>query len=267
MLRVRIVPTLLLRRRGLVKTVKFARPRYVGDPINVVRIFNEKEVDELVLTEIVATRDGRRPDEELLEQIASEAFMPVCYGGGVASLDDAKRLLRLGIEKVSVNTAARARPELVRELSTELGAQCVVASVDVMKTWRGTYRVYAHTGPKPPIEDPLRWIEHLVTLGAGEILLNAVHRDGTMRGFDLELLSQLRARFDVPLIACGGASTVDDMAAAVRTGGVSALGVGARFIYEGPYRAVLVSYLSAGELARIDDAARAFAREPRRAAS
>ncbi len=254
MLRVRVIPVLLLRRRGLVKTVGFRRPKYVGDPINVVRIFNEKEVDELLLTEIVATKDGKEPDYELLEQIASEAFMPVGYGGSVRSVAQAKRILRLGIEKIAINTAAFERPEIVRELSGELGAQCVVASVDVKRTWRGRYEVFSHAGKKVPIADPLRWIERLVQLGAGEILLNAVDRDGTMKGYDHELLALLRGRFDVPIIASGGAASASDMATAVRTGGLSALGVGARFIYEGPYRAVLVSYLSAKDLEVIHEA-------------
>jgi cyclase len=250
----RVIPVLLLRRTGLVKTVRFREPKYVGDPINIVRIFNDKEVDELILTEIVATRSGKGPDFELLEQIGSEAFMPVCYGGGVRTIADARRILRLGIEKISVNTAALERPALVEELSGELGAQCVVASVDVKRSLRGRYEVVSHAGRPVRERDPLRWIEQLVRLGAGEILLNAVDRDGTMKGYDLDLCARLRGRFDVPIIACGGASSVDDMRAAVRAGGLSALGVGARFIYEGPYRAVLVSYLERGELASLASA-------------
>ncbi|MBX3260970.1 MAG: AglZ/HisF2 family acetamidino modification protein [Labilithrix sp.] len=251
MLDVRVIPVLLLRRHGLVKTVRFRDARYVGDPINVVRIFNQKEVDEILLTEVVATKEGRGPDFDLLEQIASEAFMPVCYGGGVRSVDDAKRVLRLGMEKVSVNTAALDRPEIVRELADSLGAQCVVASVDVKRTWRGAYEVHSHAGRRVPERDPLRWVERLVGLGAGEVLLNAVHRDGTMQGCDLALLERFRDRFDVPIIACGGVGSVTDMKTAVRAGGLSAIGVGARFIYEGPYRAVLVSYLSPKELAEV----------------
>lgn len=257
MLDVRVIPVLLLRRNGLVKTTRFAGPKYVGDPINVVRIFNQKEVDELVLTETVATRDGRGPDFELLESIASEAFMPVCYGGGVRRVDDAKRILRLGMEKIAVNTEALRRPRFVRELSDTLGAQCVVASVDVRRTWRGRYEVHSHAGARVSERDPLRWIDELVRLGAGELLLNAVDRDGTMQGCDLALLERIRGRFDVPVIAAGGAGSVEDMAAAVHAGGLSAIGVGARFIYEGPYRAVLVSYLSASELARVQAAGRA----------
>jgi cyclase len=251
MLRLRVIPVLLLRRRGLVKTTAFKAPKYVGDPINVVRIFNDKEVDELILTEVVATKDGRAPDFELLEQLAGEAFMPVCYGGAVRSVADAKRILRLGMEKISVNTAFLERPELVRDLAESLGSQCVVASVDVKRTWRGRYEVFSHAGRPVPERDPLRWVDRLVRLGAGEILVNAVDRDGTMEGYDLALLEQFRGRFDVPLIACGGARSVEDMKAAVRAGRLSALGVGARFIYEGPYRAVLVSYLSSSEMADV----------------
>lgn len=255
MVRVRVIPSLLLRRRGLVKTTRFRDPRYVGDPINVVRIFNEKEVDELALSETVATRDGKSPDFELLEQIASEAFMPLSYGGAIRSVADARQLLRLGIEKVMVNTVAFDDPQIIARLAGDLGSQCVVASVDVRKSWRGAYRVFSHAGRRPPESDPLRWIDRLVRLGAGEIVLNAVDRDGTMNGYDLDLLAQIRGRFDVPIIACGGASTVDDMKRALEAGGLTALGVGARFIYEGPHRAVLVSYLSAGEIATVQAAA------------
>lgn len=256
MLRTRVIPILLLRRRGLVKTIRFRKPEYVGDPVNVVRIFNDKEVDEIVLNEITATRHGKDPDFELLEQIATEAFMPVCYGGGVRSTDTARRILRLGMEKVAVNSAAFEDPSFVARLAGDLGSQCVVVSVDVRRTWRGKYEVFSHAGLRVPERDPLRWVERLVGLGAGEILLNAVHRDGTMTGYDLELLAQFRGRFDVPIVACGGASSFLDMKAAVARG-ASALGVGARFIYEGPYRAVLVSYLSPQELDEIHATGRA----------
>jgi len=257
MLRTRVIPVLLLRRHGVVKTVRFRNPEYVGDPINIVRIFNDKEVDELVLTEITATRAGSAPDFELLEQIASEAFMPLCYGGGVRSASDARRILRLGMEKIAVNSAALERPGLIRELADELGSQCVVASVDVRRTWTRQYEVFSHAGRDVPERDPVRWVERLVSLGAGEILLNAVDRDGTMKGYDLDLLGRFRGRFDVPLIACGGAASFDDMKRAIASG-ASALGVGARFIYEGPYRAVLVSYLSPRELDEIHMAGRAM---------
>lgn len=254
MLRTRVIPQLLLRRRGLVKTTRFKAPRYVGDPINIVRIFNEKEVDELMLLDIVATRSGAPPDFEFLEQIASEAFMPLSYGGAVRTLDDARRLLRLGIEKVVLNSVTFDDPGLIRRLADALGRQCVVASVDIKRTWTGRYEVVSHSGRRVTQREPLKWIERLVSLGAGEIVVNAVHRDGTMKGYDLTLLSMLGGRFDVPIVACGGAQSAHDMTRAARMAGVSALGVGARFIYEGPHRAVLVSYLTPDELAHVRQA-------------
>lgn len=253
-LRVRVIPVLLLEGPRLVKTTKFADPVYVGDPINTVRIFNEKEVDELLLVERSASKRGAGPNFDLIEQVASEAFMPLGYGGGIRTVRDATRLLRLGIEKVSVNTAILEDPELVRHLATELGSQCVVASVDVTRNKHGGYQVYSHAGRPVPEHDPFAWIDRLVRLGAGEILLNVVDRDGTMDGYDGALLGQLRNRFDVPIIAAGGAKSAEDMTAAVRASGLSALGVGARFVFLGPYRAVLVTYLSPAEIAQIQSA-------------
>ena len=251
MLRTRIIPVLLMRDRGLVKTERFRSPRYVGDPINIVRIFNEKEADELILLDIQATSSRARPQFELLEQVASEAFMPICYGGAVTSVADAKRLLRLGIEKVSVNTALFENPRLIEVLAGELGSQCVVASVDVKRTWTGKYEVFSHSGRPVREREVLRWIERLVKLGAGEVLVNAVDRDGTMKGYDLHLLRMIRGQFDVPIIACGGAESLDDMRGALHVGHLDALGVGARFVYEGPHRAVLISYLSSSEISSL----------------
>lgn len=251
MLRTRIIPCLLLRQSGLVKTTRFKRPSYVGDPINVVRIFNEKEVDELVLLDIVAGKQRTRPDFDLLEQIASEAFMPVCYGGGVRTVEDARQLLKIGIEKVAVNTAALEDATLVRRLSDAFGAQCVVASVDVKRSLLGRHQVFSHAGVDVPERDPVAWAKRLVKLGAGEVLINSVDRDGTMTGYDLELLRAFDGRLDVPTVACGGAGSVDDMAAALRSCRLSGLGVGARFVYYGPHKAVLVTYLEAAELRRL----------------
>lgn len=258
MLRVRVIPVLLLRRRGLVKTVRFTRPEYVGDPINIVKIFNAKEVDELSLLDIVATRSGKGPDFDLVEQIASEAFMPLSYGGAVRTVADARRLLRLGVEKIILNTAALTDPNLVRRLADELGSQCVVVSVDVKRSWLGRNRVFSHAGVRVPEPDPVRWVEKVVKLGAGEVVLNSVDRDGMMAGYDDALLRSFRSRFDVPIVALGGAGGVDQMVQTVTDSGMTSLGVGARFIYEGPYRAVLVSYLDASELLRLDAAARSL---------
>ncbi len=251
MLRTRVIPCLLLRRSGLVKTIRFKRPSYVGDPINVVRIFNEKEVDELVLLDIVAGKERTRPDFELLEQIASEAFMPVCYGGGVRSVEDARQLLKLGIEKIAVNTAALEDPTLIRRLSDAFGAQCVVASIDVKKSLLGKHQVFSHAGVDIPERDPVAWAKRLVKLGAGEVLLTSVDRDGTMSGYDLELLRTFDGRLDVPVVASGGAGSVDDMAAALHACRLSGLGAGARFVYYGPHKAVLVTYLEPKDLRRL----------------
>jgi cyclase len=246
MIRERVIPLLLLEDGGLVKTQKFRNPVYVGDPINVVKIFNEKEVDELILLDIRASRRGVEPDFALIESIVSEAFMPVCYGGGVRTVEHAQRVLALGVEKVAINTAAMETPSLVTELSQRFGAQCVVGVVDVERRF-GRHVVYSHSGRTPPERDPVRWAQRLVALGAGELLIQSVDRDGTMSGFDLELLRSMRGAVAVPVVAAGGAGTLDTLLDALRTGSVSALGVGARFVFFGPHRAVLITYLSGAE--------------------
>jgi cyclase len=251
MLRKRIIPCLLLERGRLVKTQGFRKPKYVGDPINAVKIFNEKEVDELFLFDIGATRQRRKPDFKLIEQIATEAFMPLCYGGGVRDAADAHTLLQLGVEKIAVNSAALSRRALLGELRDRFGAQCVVGVVDVKKRLLGGMSVFSHVGYEIPEHDPVRWARRLVEAGAGEILVQSVERDGTMRGFDLELLRTFDRALSVPLVAVGGAGSVEDIHAAFRTCALSGVGVGARFVYQGPHRAVLISYLSATELASL----------------
>jgi len=251
MLRKRIIPSLLLERGRLVKTERFRKPKYVGDPINAVKIFNEKEVDELFLLDIGASREGTTPDFKLLEQIATEAFMPVCYGGGVRSPDDVQTLLKLGIEKVAINTAALRRVSFLGELRDRFGAQCVVGVVDVKKRLLGGNAVHSQAGVDTPEKDPVRWAQRLVEAGAGEILLQSVDRDGTLQGLDADLLRTFDGLLDVPLVAAGGASGVEDMRAAFRTCRLSGIAVGARFVYQGPHRAVLISYLSPAELASL----------------
>ncbi len=256
MLRTRVIPTLLLRRQGLVKTQQFQNPVYVGDPINVVRILNDKQVDELVLTEITAARSGAKPDFSLLEQIASEAFMPVAYGGGVRSVDDAKQILRLGIEKIILNTATFEQPSLITALAERFGAQCVVASVDIRRNWRGRYVVHSHANRAVSELNPIKWIERLIKLGAGEVIINTVNQEGTMKGFDLTLLRMLRGKVEVPLVVGGGAGSLESMEQALRVLPEASLAVGARFIYYGPYRAVLVSYLEPAQIERLQATAR-----------
>lgn len=256
MLRKRIIPCLLLRRGGLVKTRKFTRPTYVGDPINAVKIFNEKEVDELLLLDITATREERRPDFELVKEVVSEAFMPVGYGGGVRSLEDARTLLKLGVEKVALNTSALRDLRLVREIKDAFGAQCVVGVVDVKKSWRGSYAVHSYAGAIATQRDPVRWAQMLVDAGAGEILVQNADRDGTMEGFDLELLTQFDGKLEVPLLAAGGAGDVKDMREAFKACNLGGIVVGARFVFYGPHRAVLITYLTPSEQAELDSLVR-----------
>ncbi len=246
----RIIPMLLLERHGLVKTRRFRSPVYVGDPRNVVRIFNEKEVDELILLDRRASPDSAAIDFDFIQEIVSEAFMPVCYGGGVHTVDQARRLLRLGVEKIAVNTAALHDLAFVERLSAEFGAQCVVGALDARSRF-GRSSVWSHTGVRIPERDPLEWARMLVRAGAGEILLQSVDQDGTLAGPDLTLLRPFLHALGKPLIVGGGLGTIAHMEAAVRACAPSALAVGARFVFYGPHRAVLVTYLEPRELARL----------------
>lgn len=239
----RVIPTLLLSGGELVKTRRFKHPVYVGDPRNVVRILNEKEVDELILLDIRASKDDTEPDYDLIEDIVSEAFMPVCFGGGVRTVAQARRLLRLGMEKISVNTAALADRSIVSRLAAEFGAQCVVASIDVLRDVRGCAHVHSHCGVSIPELDPVRWAQSLVEAGAGEVLVQSVDREGTQIGFDLELLRSFHGQLAKPLIVGGGAGSLADMKEALRACRASALSIGARFVFYGRLRGVLVTYL------------------------
>jgi cyclase len=247
MLTYRVIPALLLRNDGLVKTTKFKDPKYVGDPINAIHIFNEKEVDELMLLDITASKERREPNYALIEQIAGECFMPLAYGGGVQTLEQAKRIFSLGVEKVCVQTAALENPGLISELSERFGSQSIMVSVDIKKNWFGKPGLYAAANGKlqsTPWKDALR---SLVAAGAGEVLLNAVDKDGTLSGPDLGLIREASSTVDVPVIAVGGISSLADIKAAVRAG-ASAVAAGAFFVFHGPHRAVLITYPSSEKL-------------------
>ena len=250
MINFRVIPCLLLSNGGLVKTYKFRNPRYVGDPINVVRIFNEKEVDELILVDIDASMRKRPPDFELVEQLASECFMPIAYGGGIATLDQAKRLFDIGIEKITLQSALSFDPQLVGRIASLYGSQAVVASIDVRKDWFGRRKLYSKSGLKFPSKSWEEIIKLVVDLGAGEVLLNSVHRDGTRLGMDLELIQRASSLVDVPLTAIGGVGSLEDIRSA-RNAGASAVAAGTFFVLHGPHRAVLVSYPSADEFAKL----------------
>lgn len=249
MLKHRVIPVLLLRDGGLVKTRRFKAPTYVGDPINAIRIFNEKEVDELVLLDIVASKRSHEPDYAMIGQMVDECSMPFCYGGGVRSVDQAARLFDLGVEKVSLQSGALADIGLVSDLATRFGSQSLVVSIDVKRDWCNRPVMYDSRLARSAKTDWLDFARQAVAAGAGELLINAVDRDGEMSGYDLDVIRQAAAAVTVPLIALGGASNLADFKAAVEAG-ASAVAAGALFVFHGPHRAVLLSYPRYADLER-----------------
>ncbi len=247
MLKTRVIPTLLLRGEGLVKTTGFRNPKYVGDPINAIKIFNDKEVDELILLDINATNASKGPAFDTLEDIAGECFMPVAYGGGISNIEQIRRILGIGIEKVVINSAAIMDPDLIATAAREFGNQAIVVSIDVKKTLLGRYEVRSHSGSKGTGLDPAAWARQVQDLGAGEIMLTSIERDGTMRGYDIDLVRKVSEATNVPLIAAGGAGKLADFGAAVANG-ADAVAAGAMFVFHGPHRAVLITYPSRGDL-------------------
>jgi cyclase len=250
MIRPRVIPCLLLKDKGLVKTVKFKDPRYLGDPINIVRIFNDKEVDELIFLDIRATLEDRPPPFDTLLNITSECFMPLGYGGGIRTLDDVKKLLAIGIEKIVLNTSAVHAPALVRAAADYAGSQAIVISMDIRKSIFGKYELYTHSGRKATGRDPVAFAVEMEKQGAGELFVNSIDRDGTMQGYDLELIRRVANAVQVPVVACGGAGTIQDLADAIRSG-ASAAAAGSLFVFQGPLKGVLISYPSQEELHRI----------------
>lgn len=242
MLLPRVIPTLLLKGKGLVKTARFKDPTYVGDPINAIKIFNDKGVDELVLLDIAATEEGRGPSFETIDNIASECFMPVAYGGGVTTIDHVRRALGIGIEKIVINSAALKDPQLVTKAAAEFGSQAVIVSIDVRKRMFGRYEVVTNRGAKGAGRDPVAYAKQCENAGAGEILLTAVDRDGTMEGYDHELIASVARGVSVPVIASGGARDLNDMSEAVNRSGAAAVAGGAMFVFQGKHRAVLITY-------------------------
>jgi len=238
----RVIPCLLLGGAGLVKTVHFREPRYVGDPINAVRIFNDKQADEIAVLDIQATVEGRGPDLDEIAEIVSEAFMPVAYGGGVADLVTAIRLIQVGVEKVIVNTAAAENDRLVAEIADHLGSSTLVVSIDAARHSDGTYEVVTRAGTRPSGLDVRAHAETMARRGAGEIFLTSIDRDGTMTGYDLELIRQVANTVPIPVVACGGAGTTADLATAVRDGGAAAAAAGSLFVFHGRHKAVLITY-------------------------
>jgi cyclase len=251
MLKTRVIPCLLLKGQGLVKTVKFKNSRYVGDPINAVKIFNDKEVDELIFLDIEATVIGRKPPIKLLSEIASECFMPLSYGGGLRDLDDIKTVFNLGVEKVIINNQAIENPCFIEEASRRYGNQSIVVSVDVKRNSFGKYEIFSFGGRKKTKLNLVDHVKEMERLGAGEIFLNSIDRDGTMEGYDIEMIKRVTETVSIPVIACGGAGRINDFAQAVRKGGASAVAAGSMFVFHGRHRAVLITYPSIRDLEQV----------------
>jgi imidazole glycerol-phosphate synthase subunit HisF len=245
MLRPRIIPCLLIHKGGLVKTQGFKAPKYVGDPINAVKIFNEKESDELVVLDIDASRTGAEPDFGLIAKLAAECRMPLCYGGGITTASQAARIIDLGVEKVSISAAAVQRPALLGEIAQAIGRQSVVAVLDVRKRsglLAKGYELLTHNATQAHKLDPFEFAKSLQAAGAGEIVVNSVDRDGQMKGYDLELARRMREVVKVPLTLLGGAGSLDDLQALIRECGVVGAAAGSLFVFKGSYRAVLINY-------------------------
>lgn len=248
MKRVRVIPTLLIEQGRLVKTIRFGKRTYVGDPVNTVRIFSDKEVDELMLLDIGVARAGKEPDFDMLREIASECFIPFGYGGGIRTLDHARRAFDAGVEKVVLNTALHTVPTLAGKIARIYGNQAVVASLDVKKGLLGGPKVMTACGTKRVPGDVTEIAQRAVEAGAGEILLTAIDRDGTFGGYDMDLVRRVSTAVDVPVIASGGARGIPDFLDAIKEGGASAVAAGAQFVFKGPHRAVLVNYPSQAAL-------------------
>ena len=250
MLKNRVIPCLLISERRLVKTRKFKKPSYVGDPVNAVRIFNEKEVDELIILDIEASKRGKPPDFAYIEEIASECFMPLAYGGGIRSVDDAEKLFSLGVEKVCLQTSVLDDISLIHQISDRFGCQSVVLSVDLKKSIFGKYRLYSSSMRKIIKNDYMEYIQSSIPSGVGELVLNVVDNDGCMHGMDFDLIEKVSSQISIPMVAMGGAGSLEDIKHAIKSG-ASAVAAGALFVYQGPHRAVLISYPKHVDLERI----------------
>jgi cyclase len=265
MLQPRLIPCLLVHNRGLVKTVKFKDPKYVGDPVNAVKIFNEKRVDELILIDIDATTQRREPDLKMIENVAAECRMPLCYGGGIHSAAQAARIFSLGVEKVAVSSAALANPALLREIGREVGNQSVVAVLDVrQKRFGRGYEVWTHNGTKGTGLDPVDVVRDFQAQGVGEIVINSIDRDGTMTGYDLDLVELLSPHLAVPYTVLGGAGSLEHVRSLLNRFGILGAAAGSLFVFKGMFRAVLISYPSPEEKEGLLNAGSLPAVPPRR---
>ena len=247
MLRPRIIPCLLVQDKGLVKTVNFKNPKYVGDPINAVRIFNEKQVDELTVLDIDASVENREPDYKMIENLAAECRMPLCYGGGVKTPEQAQRIFSLGVEKIAISSAAVQDPSLITRIAERVGSQSVVVIIDVKHKLLGGYEVYINNGKKATGKNPFEYAKQLEALGAGEIVVNSIDHDGVMKGYDMTLAEKMRSVTSLPLTILGGAGTVEDIGKLINKFGIIGASAGSLFVFKGVYKAVLINYPNASE--------------------
>lgn len=247
MKRIRVIPILLLQAGGLVKTVGFKKPNYIGDPINAVKIFNEKEVDELAFIDIEASIKNTEPDYLKIEEIASECFMPLAYGGGIKNIEQVKKIINIGVEKIIVNSAIISNPEIITQTAQIYGSQSVVASVDVKKNLFGKYVCYTHSGKTKIKQKLTAYLKQIEQLGAGEIILTSIDKEGTFSGYDIELIRKAAETVSVPVVANGGASCIEDFTKAVQAG-ASAIAAGSFFVYKSKNKGVLINYPAQKEL-------------------
>ncbi len=242
MLYPRIIPCLLVHNKGLVKTVKFKEGKYVGDPINAVKIFNEKEVDELMVLDIDASIEGRDPDYKMIENLAGECRMPLCYGGGIKTAEQAEKIFSLGVEKIAISSAVIDNPFLVKELAQKVGTQSVVVVLDVKKKMFGGYEVVTHNATKKTGIDPVKLTKELEELGIGEIVINSVDNDGVMKGYDFNIIDKIKEIATVPMTVLGGAGSIADVGEVIKKHGIIGVAAGSLFVFKGKYKAVLISY-------------------------
>lgn len=248
MLHPRIIPCLLVHKKGLVKTTKFKDPKYVGDPINAVKIFNEKEVDELIVVDIDATREGKEPDYKMIENLAIECRMPLCYGGGIKTVKQAQKIFRLGVEKIAISSAAIENPQIITAMAERVGKQSVVVVLDAKKKKLSSkYELCTHNATKHTGIDPVAFAGEVEKLGAGEIVINSVDQDGVMKGFDLELIKKIRDAVTIPVTVLGGAGSLDDIGNVIRQHCIIGVAAGSLFVFKGKFRAVLINYPTLNE--------------------
>lgn len=248
MLRSRIIPCLLVKNRGLVKTVNFANPKYVGDPINAVKIFNEKEVDELIVLNIDASVQNKEPDYGMIKNLAAECRMPLCYGGGVKTLEHVERIISLGVEKVALSSVVVSNPQIITRAAEVVGSQSIVVVLDVKKAGRsGKYEVWIHNAGKSTRQSPIDLAKLAENLGAGEVVINSIDNDGVMNGYDLDLINKIREAISLPMTVMGGAGSLKDIAELIQSFGIIGAAAGSLFVFKGVHRAVLINYPSRAE--------------------